>query len=345
MHRARLTRATGIFIVERPWGNFQQFVSNEQVTVKIITVEPGHRLSLQTHDHRGEFWQVLDVPIEVTVGDRTWSAQPGEAVWVPWHACTAWPTRASSRGGCSRSRSATSTRPTSCASRTTTPADRRAVAGLEVCAAPRRSQATVSSPSRHRPGRRAAASRRRAAAAAVARNRCRTPKLAWCGGVRPGPVERHRARRARARPATLRWIRALGSRSAMSEGAVSPRSRHDSVSDTRPGAVDRDPGAAAARARHRCRRRAARRGASRSWTVAQAAATSDSSYCRSTLKARTTVACRARVQRHLETAQPERQSPPAPGLRPARPARGRSRSRPPRRPAAPGGAGRAARRR
>ena len=75
-----------IFVVERPWGQFQQFVSNETVTVKIITVEPGHRLSLQTHDHRGEFWQVLDVPIEVTVGERTWTAQPGEAVWVPCHA-------------------------------------------------------------------------------------------------------------------------------------------------------------------------------------------------------------------------------------------------------------------
>ena len=76
----------GIFTVERPWGNFQQFASNQQVTVKIITVNPGHRLSLQTHDHRGEFWQVLDSPIEVTVDGRTWSAQPGEAVWVPCHA-------------------------------------------------------------------------------------------------------------------------------------------------------------------------------------------------------------------------------------------------------------------
>jgi hypothetical protein len=42
----------GIFVVERPWGDFQQFVSNERVTVKIITVQPGYRLSLQTHDHR-----------------------------------------------------------------------------------------------------------------------------------------------------------------------------------------------------------------------------------------------------------------------------------------------------
>lgn len=72
-----------IFVQERPWGQFEQFVSNERVTVKIITVQPGHRLSLQTHENRGEFWQVLDGPIEVTVGEQTWSAQPGEKVWVP----------------------------------------------------------------------------------------------------------------------------------------------------------------------------------------------------------------------------------------------------------------------
>jgi mannose-6-phosphate isomerase len=72
-----------IFVQERPWGQFEQFVSNERVTVKIITVQPGHRLSLQTHQNRGEFWQVLDGPIEVTVDDQTWNAQPGEKVWVP----------------------------------------------------------------------------------------------------------------------------------------------------------------------------------------------------------------------------------------------------------------------
>jgi len=72
-----------IFAVDRPWGSFQQFVSNETVTVKTITVAPGHRLSLQRHQHRGEMWHVLDVPIYVTVNDRSWSAQPGETVWVP----------------------------------------------------------------------------------------------------------------------------------------------------------------------------------------------------------------------------------------------------------------------
>jgi mannose-1-phosphate guanylyltransferase/mannose-6-phosphate isomerase len=67
----------------RPWGTFEQFVCNEQVTVKVITVEPGQRLSLQRHDHRGEMWQVLDGPIDITLDARTWTAPAGEKVWVP----------------------------------------------------------------------------------------------------------------------------------------------------------------------------------------------------------------------------------------------------------------------
>jgi mannose-6-phosphate isomerase-like protein (cupin superfamily) len=81
--RGTRTPTEDIFVAERPWGEFQQFVSNEQVTVKIITVQPGHRLSLQKHDQRGEMWQVLDVPIDITVDERHWTAQPGETVWVP----------------------------------------------------------------------------------------------------------------------------------------------------------------------------------------------------------------------------------------------------------------------
>ncbi len=73
----------GIFTVHRPWGNFQQFIENSPATVKIITVQPGHRLSLQRHSHRGEFWQVLDGPIEITVDERSWTAIAGEQIWVP----------------------------------------------------------------------------------------------------------------------------------------------------------------------------------------------------------------------------------------------------------------------
>src|SRR5690606_27708581 len=71
-----------ILVSRRPWGEFTQFVCNTPVTVKIITVEPGQRLSLQRHEHRGELWQILDVPIDVTLGSFERTAMPGETVWV-----------------------------------------------------------------------------------------------------------------------------------------------------------------------------------------------------------------------------------------------------------------------
>jgi mannose-6-phosphate isomerase len=67
----------------RPWGHFRRFVQNETVTVKVITVQPGHRLSLQRHEHRGEMWQVLDRPMLVEIDGRIWLAEVDEIVWVP----------------------------------------------------------------------------------------------------------------------------------------------------------------------------------------------------------------------------------------------------------------------
>ena len=68
---------------ERPWGRFDQYSNTESSTVKVITVEPGHRLSLQRHSLRSEYWVVLDGPMDVTVGERTWSAETGERIFIP----------------------------------------------------------------------------------------------------------------------------------------------------------------------------------------------------------------------------------------------------------------------
>ena len=82
----RLPRANpvpAVIVDERPWGTFEQYCTNERCTVKTITVQPGHRLSLQRHEHRDELWDVLDVPVTVEVDGRAWKAQPGEKVWIP----------------------------------------------------------------------------------------------------------------------------------------------------------------------------------------------------------------------------------------------------------------------
>jgi len=67
----------------RPWGKFRRFPHEDAGSVKIITVEPGGRLSLQYHDGRAEFWVILDPGLEVTVGDRVWLAAPNEEVLIP----------------------------------------------------------------------------------------------------------------------------------------------------------------------------------------------------------------------------------------------------------------------
>jgi mannose-6-phosphate isomerase-like protein (cupin superfamily) len=50
---------TNHLLETRPWGKFEQFTQNEVSTVKIITVEPGQRLSLQQHALRSEYWYIL----------------------------------------------------------------------------------------------------------------------------------------------------------------------------------------------------------------------------------------------------------------------------------------------
>lgn len=48
-----------IYEEERPWGSFRQFTENASSTVKIITVSPNKKLSLQSHKKREEFWKVV----------------------------------------------------------------------------------------------------------------------------------------------------------------------------------------------------------------------------------------------------------------------------------------------
>lgn len=43
----------------RPWGAYQNLFQAEGFLVKLIEVAPGHRLSLQRHFKREEFWIVV----------------------------------------------------------------------------------------------------------------------------------------------------------------------------------------------------------------------------------------------------------------------------------------------
>src|SRR3989344_7165892 len=63
---------------ERTWGNFERFTLNEKTTVKIVTVRASEAISLQTHQHRDEFWRVLSGQGHVTIGNETKEAHSGD---------------------------------------------------------------------------------------------------------------------------------------------------------------------------------------------------------------------------------------------------------------------------
>src|SRR3989344_8676674 len=66
----------------RPWGGFEQFVKNEQVTVKIINVEPNQSLSLQRHNHRSEFWRILSGEGIIIMNSETHQAKSGSNFFI-----------------------------------------------------------------------------------------------------------------------------------------------------------------------------------------------------------------------------------------------------------------------
>ena len=69
--------------VERPWGSFNQYAFNQDVTVSLMTVQPGQRLSLQSHTGRSELWIVLDEGAEIIVDEQVFHPGRMDEIWIP----------------------------------------------------------------------------------------------------------------------------------------------------------------------------------------------------------------------------------------------------------------------
>ena len=67
----------------RPWGDFERFTLNEKTTVKIITVNAGQSISLQTHEHRDEFWRVIKGSGIIHIGNKESQAHEGDTFFFP----------------------------------------------------------------------------------------------------------------------------------------------------------------------------------------------------------------------------------------------------------------------
>ena len=67
----------------RPWGWFETLVIDGEYQVKRICVNPGGKLSLQSHKYRSEHWIVVNGKARVTVDDNVELISEGQSVYVP----------------------------------------------------------------------------------------------------------------------------------------------------------------------------------------------------------------------------------------------------------------------
>lgn len=67
----------------RPWGTYQILHEDEVSKVKLITVLPGKRLSLQSHDKRTEFWVLTEGKGLMTLGKFQFELEAGDKIKIP----------------------------------------------------------------------------------------------------------------------------------------------------------------------------------------------------------------------------------------------------------------------
>ena len=70
-------------IVEKPWGSYQVLDEGTNYTVKKIIVNPGGKLSLQSHQHRSEHWIIAEGEAVVTINDEIKILKENKTIFIP----------------------------------------------------------------------------------------------------------------------------------------------------------------------------------------------------------------------------------------------------------------------
>jgi mannose-1-phosphate guanylyltransferase/mannose-1-phosphate guanylyltransferase/mannose-6-phosphate isomerase len=67
----------------RPWGRYDVLRDEADFKSKTIRVDPGQRLSYQSHRHRAEHWVIVRGRPRVVIDDRALDLGPGDHVFIP----------------------------------------------------------------------------------------------------------------------------------------------------------------------------------------------------------------------------------------------------------------------
>jgi mannose-6-phosphate isomerase len=68
---------------ERPWGTYEVLEDRKLYKLKEIVVNPGQRLSYQSHHQRTEVWTIVSGDGIVTLENQSLSASPGRCFFIP----------------------------------------------------------------------------------------------------------------------------------------------------------------------------------------------------------------------------------------------------------------------
>ena len=67
----------------RPWGYYEGIDEGERYQAKRIVVNPGSKLSLQSHQHRAEHWVVVSGKARVTRGEDSLVLNADQSTYIP----------------------------------------------------------------------------------------------------------------------------------------------------------------------------------------------------------------------------------------------------------------------
>ncbi|MDR3642394.1 MAG: cupin domain-containing protein [Candidatus Doudnabacteria bacterium] len=70
-------------IQKKKWGGEAWLIYTDKYALKILFVSQGNRLSLQKHKQKVETWSVLKGHPEITLGDKKFTAEPGQIIHLP----------------------------------------------------------------------------------------------------------------------------------------------------------------------------------------------------------------------------------------------------------------------
>jgi mannose-1-phosphate guanylyltransferase/mannose-1-phosphate guanylyltransferase/mannose-6-phosphate isomerase len=83
MREVGLPEATEHRFEHRPWGGFEVLSDEKDYKAKKIIIDPGARLSYQSHAKRAEHWVIVSGQAEVTLDEKVIALSSGQSIYIP----------------------------------------------------------------------------------------------------------------------------------------------------------------------------------------------------------------------------------------------------------------------